>query len=186
MEEFVIDINSSSALQQLSARERVSAYLELTKPRITFLIVLTAAAGFALASSAHIDYTGLLRSMLGIALLSSGIATINQYMERDLDALMRRTATFRWDLSSSIPVKDLPVRAHATPVVPLPMKGSSTESPGLVEARMHLSSSAIGFCVGCFPWAFSTFNGAACCQTSVSHLQTVFICLPLLVCFICL
>ncbi len=30
--------------------------------------------------------------MLGIALLSSGIATINQYMERDLDALMRRTA----------------------------------------------------------------------------------------------
>ena len=30
--------------------------------------------------------------MVGIALLSSGIATINQYMERDLDALMRRTA----------------------------------------------------------------------------------------------
>jgi len=70
----------------------VAAYLELTKPRITFLIVLTAAAGFALGSSAHIDYTGLLRSMLGIALLSSGIATINQYMERDLDALMRLTA----------------------------------------------------------------------------------------------
>ncbi len=92
MEEFVIDIHSSTALQQLSTRERVAAYLELTKPRITFLIVLTAAAGFALASSAHIDYTGLLRSMLGIALLSSGIATINQYMERDLDALMRRTA----------------------------------------------------------------------------------------------
>jgi protoheme IX farnesyltransferase len=92
MEEFVIDLNSSSALQQLSTRERVAAYLELTKPRITFLIVLTAAAGFALASSSHIDYIGLLRSMLGIALLSSGIATINQYMERDLDALMRRTA----------------------------------------------------------------------------------------------
>jgi protoheme IX farnesyltransferase len=92
MEEFVIDLNSSSALQQLSTRERVAAYLELTKPRITFLIVLTAAAGFALASSAHIDYIGLLRSMLGIALLSSGIATINQYVERDLDALMRRTA----------------------------------------------------------------------------------------------
>ncbi len=92
MEEFAIELNSPSALQQLSTRERVAAYLELTKPRITFLIVLTAAAGFALASSAHIDYIGLLRSMLGIALLSSGIATINQYMERDLDALMRRTA----------------------------------------------------------------------------------------------
>lgn len=92
MEEFAINLNPSAALPQLTARERAAAYLELTKPRITFLIVLTAAAGFALASSARIDYTGLLRSMLGIALLSSGIATINQYMERDLDALMRRTA----------------------------------------------------------------------------------------------
>ena len=94
MEEFAIDLNPSAVvrLERLSARERFAAYLELTKPRITFLIVLTAAAGFALASQASIDYAGLMRAMVGIALLSSGIATINQYMERDLDALMRRTA----------------------------------------------------------------------------------------------
>ena len=87
MEEFAIDLNPAAVvrLERLSARERFSAYLELTKPRITFLIVLTAAAGFALASPAHVDYTGLIRAMIGIALLSSGIATINQYMERDLD-----------------------------------------------------------------------------------------------------
>jgi heme o synthase len=66
--------------------------VELTKPRITFLIVLTAAAGFALGSQSGFDYRALLVSMFGIALLSSGVATINQYMERDLDALMRRTA----------------------------------------------------------------------------------------------
>jgi protoheme IX farnesyltransferase len=94
MEEFAIDLNPAAVvrLERLTARERFAAYLELTKPRITFLIVLTAAAGFALASTASIDYVGMLRSMLGIAMLSSGIATINQYMERDLDALMRRTA----------------------------------------------------------------------------------------------
>lgn len=94
MEEFAIDLNPAAVvpLERLTTRERFSAYLELTKPRITFLIVLTAAAGFALASTATVDYIGLLRAMLGIALLSSGIATINQYMERDLDALMRRTA----------------------------------------------------------------------------------------------
>jgi protoheme IX farnesyltransferase len=94
MEEFAIDLNPSSvgALERLTARDRIAAYLELTKPRITFLIVLTSAAGFALASGLRIDYTGLVRSMIGIALLSSGIATINQYIERDLDALMRRTA----------------------------------------------------------------------------------------------
>ena len=93
MEEFAINLNPAAvALERLTTRERVAAYLELTKPRITFLIVLTSAAGFALASGARIDYVSLLRAMLGIALLSSGIATINQYMERDLDALMRRTA----------------------------------------------------------------------------------------------
>ena len=94
MEEFAIDLNPAAVVQleRLSARERFAAYLELTKPRITFLIVLTSAAGFALASPGSVDYARLVTAMLGIALLSSGIATINQYMERDLDALMRRTA----------------------------------------------------------------------------------------------
>ena len=93
MEEFAIDLNPTVVqLERLSARERIAAYVELTKPRITFLIVLTAAAGFALASTGHVDYTALVRAMIGIALLSSGIATINQFMERDLDGLMRRTA----------------------------------------------------------------------------------------------
>lgn len=94
MEEFAIDLNGSAAvrLQRLSVRERVAAYAELTKPRITFLIVLTSAAGFALASREAINYGAMASAMFGIALLSSGIATLNQYMERDLDALMRRTA----------------------------------------------------------------------------------------------
>jgi protoheme IX farnesyltransferase len=78
---------------RLSLRERLAAYAELTKPRITFLIVLTSAAGFALASRSAIDYVALFRALLGIALLSSGIATLNQYAERDLDGLMRRTAS---------------------------------------------------------------------------------------------
>jgi len=66
------------------------AYLELTKPRITFLVVLTAAAGFCLGSD-QIDFLRLVNMALGVALLSSGIATLNQYIERDLDRLMRRT-----------------------------------------------------------------------------------------------
>ncbi|HXL82300.1 MAG TPA: heme o synthase [Pyrinomonadaceae bacterium] len=93
MEEFAIELNAGVAqLERLSARDRVAAYLELTKPRITFLIVLTAAVGFALASPGRVDYGAMLTAMVGIALLSSGIATLNQYMERDLDGLMRRTA----------------------------------------------------------------------------------------------
>jgi protoheme IX farnesyltransferase len=81
-------------IEPLSLRERVAAYAELTKPRITFLIVLTAAAGFCLAAPVGaFNYIAFIHGMIGIALLSSGIATLNQYMERDLDARMRRTAT---------------------------------------------------------------------------------------------
>jgi heme o synthase len=96
MEEFAIDLGSSAVdviqRSRLTFRERLAAYAELTKPRITLLIVLTSAAGFALASRGSVDYLGLLRALLGIGLLSSGIATLNQYAERDLDGLMRRTA----------------------------------------------------------------------------------------------
>jgi len=95
MKELAVELHpriAESAANPLSLRERVAAYSELTKPRITFLIVLTAAAGFALATRGRIDYLRLVSAMIGIGLLSSGIATLNQYMERDLDALMRRTA----------------------------------------------------------------------------------------------
>lgn len=78
--------------ERAGVRERLSAYLELTKPRITFLIVLTAAAGFCLGAVGSINYLLLTHALIGIALLSSGIATLNQYMERHLDARMRRTA----------------------------------------------------------------------------------------------
>jgi len=95
MEELAVEINTAT-LGRLDAaitpRERIAAFVELTKPRITFLIVLTSAAGFYLASVGSVNYRLLLSSMFGITLLSSGVATINQYMERDLDGLMRRTA----------------------------------------------------------------------------------------------
>ena len=78
---------------QSGLREKFSSYLELTKPRITFLIVLTSAAGFFLGAPGNVNYMLFFHAMYGIALLSSGLATLNQYMERDLDGLMRRTAS---------------------------------------------------------------------------------------------
>lgn len=89
--ELTSGVSSTSCAEELSLRERASAYAELTKPRITFLIVLTSAAGFCLGAKGGVDYIRFMHAMLGIALLSSGIATLNQYMERELDALMRRT-----------------------------------------------------------------------------------------------
>jgi protoheme IX farnesyltransferase len=94
MKTAALDLHPNAAGQAIaptSAKARASAYLELTKPRITFLIVLTSAAGFCLGSRGAVNYLTFTHAMIGIALLSSGIATLNQFMERDLDGLMRRT-----------------------------------------------------------------------------------------------
>jgi protoheme IX farnesyltransferase len=77
---------------RIEMREKLAAYYELTKPRITFLVVLTTSAGFLLGTSGAFNYRLFTHTMLGVAVLCSGISTLNQWMERDLDGLMRRTA----------------------------------------------------------------------------------------------
>jgi protoheme IX farnesyltransferase len=69
-------------------------YATLTKARVTTLIVMTAWAGafFAAEKSGlpSLSWT-LLHALIGIALVSGGTAAINEVVERDIDALMRRT-----------------------------------------------------------------------------------------------
>ena len=77
---------------RLSLSEKLAAYVELTKPRITLFIVLIAAAGFTLAPTQEFNYGRFFHAMAAIALLSSGVAALNQFMERRLDARMRRTS----------------------------------------------------------------------------------------------
>lgn len=74
-----------------SVREKLLAYVELTKPRIAFLLVLTSAAGFYLATKGDFDTVLFVNSMIGITLLAFGVATLNQWFERDIDPLMERT-----------------------------------------------------------------------------------------------
>jgi protoheme IX farnesyltransferase len=85
------DTTAAAPLARMAVRERAAAYVELTKPRITLLVMLTAAAGYFLGAGRTLNYLGFLHTMVGVGLLSSGIAALNQYMERELDALMRRT-----------------------------------------------------------------------------------------------
>jgi len=67
------------------------AFLELTKPRITQLVLLTAAAGFYLGSRGGVDIGLLVRTLIGVALVAAGTNAFNQVRERDVDARMRRT-----------------------------------------------------------------------------------------------
>ncbi|MFZ3265042.1 MAG: heme o synthase [Terriglobales bacterium] len=75
---------------------RLRDYAELTKARITTLIVLTAWCGYFFgAHRAGVSSwsIGLLHALLGIALVSSGTAALNEVIEARVDARMRRTAT---------------------------------------------------------------------------------------------
>ncbi len=76
----------------IKLREKLAAYVELTKPRIAFMLVLTSAAGFYLGATKGFDVVLFVNSMIGIALLAFGVATLNQVWERKTDALMERTA----------------------------------------------------------------------------------------------
>lgn len=81
----------AETISVLSLRQKLLAYFELTKPRITFLVTLSALAGFALGSPNGVDFVRCLHVAVGIALLVSGTSTLNQYWERELDGLMTRT-----------------------------------------------------------------------------------------------
>ena len=78
--------------QVLSLRAKAAAYAELTKPRIAVMLVLTSAAGFYLGTEGGFDGVLFANSMIAILLLAFGVATLNQYWERDIDRLMARTA----------------------------------------------------------------------------------------------
>jgi protoheme IX farnesyltransferase len=69
------------------------AYVALTKPDVTFLVVITTVAGFYLGSSGAMDWLLLMHTLCGTLLVAGGTAALNQYIERDMDAVMRRTAS---------------------------------------------------------------------------------------------
>ncbi len=70
---------------------KTRAYMELLKPRLSMLVAFSCAFGYGLATKGQVDWIVL--SVLTFAgfLLSGASVTINQVLEKDLDALMERT-----------------------------------------------------------------------------------------------
>ena len=182
MEEFAIDLRTPAVdvieRSRLSFRERVAAYAELTKPRITFLIVLTSAAGFVLASRGPVDYVALVSALFGIGLLSSGIATLNQYAERDLDGLMRRTANRPLPAGRLAPWEALAFGAGITiaaeaylliVVNPLTAVLGLTVIAGYVFAYTPLKThTSLSTLVGAFPGAVPPLIGWSAARGTIS------------------
>jgi heme o synthase len=73
------------------ACRQAADYLALTKPRVVLMVLFTTFVGFYLGSPGHLHWLMLLHTLVGVTLASAGTMALNQYLERDLDARMRRT-----------------------------------------------------------------------------------------------
>lgn len=71
---------------------KLADFLELTKPRVTFMVVLTAIAGFYMATQSAIDLLLLLNLVVGTALVAGGTSALNQLVEIEIDRRMKRTS----------------------------------------------------------------------------------------------
>lgn len=84
-------ITDGSTLAMAVPQRRVADFVSLTKPRVVTMVLLTTVVGFYLGSTGEVDYLGMLATVLGTGLAAGGTLTLNQYIERDLDARMERT-----------------------------------------------------------------------------------------------
>jgi len=85
-----------STVQSLTAaaladKSRLAVFCELSKARLTFLVLLTTLVGFYVGVRGAMDYLLLLHTLLGTGLVAIGAAALNQFLERHHDARMRRT-----------------------------------------------------------------------------------------------
>jgi len=76
---------------EIVEKTRFAVFSDLIKARLTFLVLVTTLVGFYVGDSGAMDWLLLLHTMLGTALVASGAAALNQLLERDYDAMMRRT-----------------------------------------------------------------------------------------------
>jgi len=69
----------------------VKDYIELTKPRITWLILMSTAIGYYFGHQGAWHIWPILHTLIGTGLIASGTAALNQWYEREADKKMRRT-----------------------------------------------------------------------------------------------
>jgi protoheme IX farnesyltransferase len=70
---------------------RVQDYIDLTKPRITWLILMSTAVGYYFGHQGRWSFWAVVHTVMGTGLVASGTAALNQWYEREADRRMRRT-----------------------------------------------------------------------------------------------
>jgi len=83
--------SSAAALPQSTARSR--DFVALAKPRLNLLVVASTLVGYAMAPGPPLGLLAVCGLLIGTGFVAGGASAFNQVLERDLDALMRRTRT---------------------------------------------------------------------------------------------
>lgn len=76
---------------EMLGQGRLADYVALAKPRVAVLVLFTVGAGVLLASVPEVPFGILVHAVLGTAVVATGASALNQWLERDSDAFMRRT-----------------------------------------------------------------------------------------------
>ncbi len=83
---------STTRAMPAAASPRPMLYLALTKPDVSFLVVLTTLAGYYLGSRGALDWVRMAETVFGTTLIAAGTSAFNHCLEKYTDAQMRRTA----------------------------------------------------------------------------------------------
>ena len=75
------------------AAGKLRALYELTKPGIAGYVMITAGVSYYVAARGQADFLPVTHTLVGVALGTAGALALNQYVERDVDAVMTRTQT---------------------------------------------------------------------------------------------
>jgi protoheme IX farnesyltransferase len=86
-----LDTTPTLAVTEANVLRRASDFVELAKPRVVLMVLITAFVGFYVGSAAVPNYVELLQMLFGTALAAGGTLALNQYLERDTDSVMERT-----------------------------------------------------------------------------------------------
>ena len=78
---------------ELTLASRANAYVALTKPDVSFLVLMTTAAGYYMGARGPVNWLHLTQTVFATLLIAAGTASLNHYVERESDRYMRRTAS---------------------------------------------------------------------------------------------
>src|SRR5258708_17638788 len=77
----------------LAQPSKLSAYITLTKPDVSFLVLMTTGAGYYMGARGPIGWVHMIHVIVATMMIAAGTAALNHYIERESDCYMRRTAS---------------------------------------------------------------------------------------------